>query len=93
MYSLPETHNYSTHLWNVAFCVLISLGCAHLGRKKKKKRAKEVVETVEKVEEIQAKKDTRTAAQKAFAKVHEQRVSHSWPATLILVYVYVHNYQ
>ena len=56
---------------------MISLGCAHLGRKKKKKRAKEVVETVEKVEEIQAKKDMRTAAQKAFAKVHEQRVSHS----------------
>lgn len=56
---------------------MISLACAHLCRRKKKKKAKEVVETVEKVEEIQAKKNTRTAAQKAFEKVHEQRVSHS----------------
>ena len=56
---------------------MISLACAHLCRRKKKKKAKEVVEIVEKVEEIQAKKDARTVAQKAFEKVHEQRVSHS----------------
>ena len=56
--------------------MISQLACGHLCRRKKKKRVKEVVETVEKVEEIQTKKDARTAAQKAFEKVHEQRVSH-----------------
>jgi len=41
-------------------------------RKKKKKKVEEVVETIERVEE---KKSNRTAAQKAFEKVQEQRVS------------------
>jgi len=42
-------------------------------RKKKKKRVEEVVETIERVEETQEKKSNRTAAQKAFEKVQEQR--------------------
>lgn len=64
---VSEDHDYSWHVRTV----LLSR------RKKKKNKAEEVVEVVERVEEKEQEKDTRTAAEKAYAAVQAKRVSSS----------------